>query len=88
VPQIDWAKLPCFSPNVTNFLENGRFLRKCESYFAGVQSMLIEGKVHGTDVTVRSPNCDYDGSYAPVQKVGSRYFKINKWKIQEPEDCI
>ncbi|CAL8109521.1 unnamed protein product [Orchesella dallaii] len=90
VPQYQWKNLPCFSVNLTNWEEDGKYLRKCESAFAGGRELQIFGKEHGTSVEMREFKCDYDGSYAPVQiastntqcvfKNGTRikdYFKPN-----------
>ncbi|ODN02213.1 Equistatin [Orchesella cincta] len=90
VPQYHWKTLPCFSVNLTNWEEDGQYLRKCESAFAAGRELQIFGKEHGTTVEMKEYKCDYDGSYAPVQiastntecvfKNGSRildYFKAN-----------
>lgn len=72
MPQSSWTKLPCLTPNVTNFMKDGKYLRKCESQFAAIQSIIQEGHEHNEDYSLREFKCDYDGSYAPRQDSGTR----------------
>jgi hypothetical protein len=72
VPQMQWKKLPCLTQNVTNFMRDGRYLRKCESQNAANLQIIQEGKMHGSRFSLQETNCDYDGSYAPVQIAGTR----------------
>ncbi|XP_021951945.1 uncharacterized protein LOC110848903 [Folsomia candida] len=72
VPEAEWEKLLCLTPNVTNFMRNGHYLRKCESNFAANVKIIKDGKLHGTEITLPEINCDYDGSFAPVKTSGTR----------------
>lgn len=73
VPETQWKRLPCLTQNVTNFMRDGRYLRKCESIHAANLHIQREGKNHGSKIELQKVNCDYDGSYAPTQEAGTRY---------------
>lgn len=71
VPPQNWKHLPCYSLNITNGSTDGMYLRKCESTYAATKLLEIENRLHGTKVDLRPPECDYDGSFKPVLKLGS-----------------
>jgi len=72
LPEHQWRNLPCYSVNLTNWDATGQYLRVCDSEWTAGQRLSKEAMLHGLDViAVKDLNCDYDGSYAPVQRIGA-----------------
>jgi len=70
VPENQWRLLPCYSVELTNFDPAGEYLRVCESEWAVARKIAIEAELHGLQVlSGRTINCDYDGSFAPLQNI-------------------
>lgn len=78
LPEHEWKNLPCYNSTATNYDDDGRYLRRCESEWAAAKKIEIEAKLHG--LTFDSPSgilvCDYDGSF------GQKYTDVinNRWK--------
>ncbi|XP_021952389.1 uncharacterized protein LOC110849295 [Folsomia candida] len=79
LPENEWKKLPCFSLNLTNSNPKFGYYRVCESEWAPAQKLSLEASLHGLDVwSGRRLNCDFDGSYAPVQNIDKITKCVNK----------
>ncbi|OXA55675.1 uncharacterized protein LOC110848902 [Folsomia candida] len=79
LPENEWKNLPCFSLNLTNFNPELGYYRVCESEWAPAQKLSLEASLHGLKVlSGRRLNCDFDGSYAPVQNMDQLTKCVNK----------
>ncbi|ODN02217.1 Equistatin [Orchesella cincta] len=79
LPEHQWRNLPCYSVNLTNWDTTGEYLRVCDSEWTAGQRLYKEATMHGLDVVaVKDLNCDFDGSYAPVRRVGAEWYCVQK----------
>lgn len=73
LPESQWKSLPCFSVNLAGNYTDGKYLRKCESEYAGFHQITKVAAEHGLNLKdMKQIQCDFDGSFSPVQIVNDK----------------